>query len=81
MIKLILIVSLWAIASGNSAGKVIPSSNYSKLHLPLVNRSDVMNVTAGLFITQILDIDFTDSSLNFNIEFFFTWKDELIEEF
>ena len=79
MIKLILIVSLWAIASGNPAGKVIPSSNYSKLHLPLVNRSDVLNITVGLVITQILDIDFTDSSLDFNIEFISTWKDELID--
>ena len=38
-----------------------------------------MNISVGLVITQILDIDFEGSSLDFNVEFIMNWKDELID--
>jgi hypothetical protein len=38
-----------------------------------------MEISVGLIITQIIDIDFRDSSLDFNVVFIAKWRDELID--
>ena len=64
---------------GHLDGKVLIPSNYSKCHRPVLDRSSIMNISVGLVITQIVDIDFEESSLDFNVEFIMNWKDELID--
>ena len=38
-----------------------------------------MKIKVGLVITQIVDLDFEQKSLNMNIEFIMRWTDELIK--
>ena len=38
-----------------------------------------MEVIIGMVITQIVDIDFEEKSLNLNVEFIMTWSDEFIK--
>ena len=33
----------------------------------------------GMVITQIIDIDFEEKSLNLNVEFIMKWKDEFVK--
>ena len=37
-----------------------------------------MNISVGIVITQIHNIDLKDSAIDFNIEFIVSWVDELI---
>ena len=37
-----------------------------------------MEINIGMVITQIVDIDFEEKSLNLNVEFIMQWTDELI---
>ena len=59
-------------------GKVLIPENYSLFHRPVINQSKAMNISVGMVITQILNIDMKDSALDFNIEFIVSWVDELI---
>ena len=38
-----------------------------------------MEINLGMVITQIVDIDFEEKSLNLNVEFIMYWTDEFIE--
>ena len=38
-----------------------------------------MEISIGMVITQIVDIDFEEKSLNLNVEFIMTWTDEFIK--
>ena len=81
LLKLVIVTSLasQALALGHPDGRVILPANYSKYYCPVINRSSVMNISVGLVITEILDIDFEDSALAFNVEFILNWRDELID--
>ena len=37
-----------------------------------------MEIEMGMVITQIIDIDFEEKSLNLNVEFIMKWKDEFV---
>ena len=38
-----------------------------------------MEINIGMVITQIVDIDFEEKSLNLNVEFIMTWTDQFIK--
>ena len=38
-----------------------------------------MEINIGMVITQIVDIDFEEKSLNLNVEFIMEWTDEFIK--
>ena len=38
-----------------------------------------MEINLGMVITQIVDIDFEEKSLNLNVEFIMYWTDEFIK--
>ena len=61
-----------------NVGKVLIPESYSMLHRPLVNHSEVMNISVGIVITQILIIDFKTSALDFNIEFIVSWYEWIL---
>ena len=80
MLKLTLFLGLLisAIALDELDGSVRIPSNYSKFHVPVVDRSKPLKVTVAIIIIQILHIDFEKSALAFDVEFILTWQDELI---
>ena len=79
MIIFLFLTSFVTTTLGSPDGKVIIPSNYSKYYRPVRDRSEIMNISVGLVITRIVDIDFDKSSLDFNVEFIMSWKDELID--
>jgi hypothetical protein len=81
MLKFIFLTILvtHALGLGSPDGKVILPENYSKYYRPVLDRSTIMNISVGLVITQILEIDFEQSALAFDVEFIMKWKDELID--
>ena len=46
---------------------------------PIKNQDKQMEINIGMVITQIVDIDFEEKSLNLNVEFIMTWTDEFIK--
>ena len=79
MFKFLVFLLLGSSSATPYVGKVFIPESYSMLHRPVHNHSEVMNITIGIVITQILNIDFKTSALDFNIEFIVSWVDELID--
>ena len=46
---------------------------------PLNDQTKQMEINLGMVITQIVDIDFEEKSLNLNVEFIMYWTDEFIK--
>ena len=46
---------------------------------PIKNQDKLMEIDIGMVITQIVDIDFEEKSLNLNVEFIMKWKDEFVK--
>ena len=46
---------------------------------PLKDQTKQMEINLGMVITQIVDIDFEEKSLNLNVEFIMYWTDEFIK--
>jgi len=67
-----------SLASSPDGNVTFPES-YSKYYRPVQKKEDPMKIKVGLVITQIVDLDFEQKSLNMNIEFIMRWTDELIK--
>ena len=46
---------------------------------PIKDQDKQMEIEMGMVITQIIDIDFEEKSLNLNVEFIMKWKDEFVK--
>ena len=46
---------------------------------PIKDQDKQMEINIGMVITQIVDIDFEEKSLNLNVEFIMEWTDEFIK--
>ena len=73
------LVLLLGTCSAITRGNVTFPDQYRKFKRPLLNQSETMEVSVGLIIAQIFDIDFRNSDLYFNLAFYMRWKDELID--
>ena len=60
-------------------GRVLLPANYSRYYCPVKDMSTIMDISVGLVITEIIDIDFEQSALSLNVEFIVKWQDELID--
>ena len=76
---LVFLLILGSSSATPNAGKILIPESYSKPHRPVHNHSEVMNISVGIVITQVLNIDFKTSALDFNIEFIVSWVDELLD--
>jgi len=63
----------------NLDGDFTLPKDYSKYYRPLKNQDDQMRISTGLVITQIVDIDFEEKSLNMDVEFILKWTDQHIQ--
>ena len=53
-----------------------------KIHIclrPIKSQDQPMEIITGLVITQIVDIDFEEKSLNMDVEFILRWTDQHIQ--
>ena len=74
----VIFVFLLGSSSAAPDGKVLFPEKYSLFHRPVIIQTEVMNISVGIVITQIHNIDLKDSAIDFNIEFIVSWVDELI---